>query len=142
MAMASNGLQHGITGINITPLIDVLLVLLIIFMVIVPATSHGLGANLPQPPKAGQPDAGDAIVVEIAAGPEDAPEYSINQAHFAKGEMVEQLTRIFVGRRDKVVFVKADPGMQYANVAEVVDMAHQANVDHVGLITAPGNRKR
>src|SRR5690348_744923 len=87
MAMTANESGGGIIGINVTPLIDVLLVLLIIFMVIVPVTSHGLGSTIPQQPKSGQTDRQDAVVVQVIAGTDGRLTYLLNQAPIAKSEI-------------------------------------------------------
>jgi biopolymer transport protein TolR len=140
MAMPGTDTKHGITGINVTPLIDVLLVLLIIFMVVVPVASKGLKSDIPQPAKHPQADAG-TVVVEVLAGAGGEPSYLINQTSFAKSQIESQLANIFASRQQKVMFVKADSSIAYAKVAEVIDMGHQASVDTVGLIT-PGMQAR
>jgi biopolymer transport protein ExbD/biopolymer transport protein TolR len=142
MAMTGNDTKHGITGINVTPLIDVLLVLLIIFMVIVPVTSRGLGSRVPQPPKDGQPGPDDAVVVQVIAGSGDQLTYVLNQTPLPKSEIRATLARIFASRQKKVVFVKADPSIEYARVTEVIDLAHQASVDEIALLTPAAERLR
>ena len=136
---ASNGTKHAVSGINVTPLIDVLLVLLIIFMVIVPVTPKGLDALIPQPPKDRQnpanPDA--TIVLQVLSNGAGEPIYKINQTSLLKTEIEPQLESIFASRQSKVMFVKADADLDFSKVAEVIDLAHQANVDDVGLM-APG----
>jgi biopolymer transport protein ExbD/biopolymer transport protein TolR len=140
MAMPGTDTKHGITGINVTPLIDVLLVLLIIFMVIVPVASRGLQSNIPQSARHARPDAG-AVVVEVLAGAGGELSYLINQTPFAKSQIETELANIFASRQQKVMFVKAGPSIEYAKVAEVIDMGHQASVDTVSLIT-PGMQAR
>ena len=137
MAFAGANTKHGITGINVTPLIDVLLVLLIIFMVIVPVTSRGLNSAVPQPPNRVQTDRQDFVVVQVVAGADGRVAYLLNQAPVAKADLQSRLTALFNARQNKVVFVKADRSIQYASVAEVIDFAHAAQVDTVALIT-PG----
>ena len=135
MAIPATDAKHGITGINVTPLIDVLLVLLIIFMVIAPVASSGLTSNIPQPPKHSQPDREDTVVVQIVAGPRGELTYLLNQMPLAKSEIAARLAGIFANRQQKTIFVKADPSIEYARIAEVIDMGHQAEVDNIGLIT-------
>ena len=139
MAMGGGGGQGGLMGnINVTPMIDVLLVLLIIFMVIVPVTPKGLDALVPQPPKNHQdtPENDRTIVVQIAHHPGGgAPSYKINQDDVAKAELESKLTAIFASRAERVMFVKGDEDLNFADVAEVIDMGHGAGVDHIGLIT-------
>jgi biopolymer transport protein ExbD/biopolymer transport protein TolR len=137
MGMA-NGVSTGIavSEINITPLIDVLLVLLIIFMVIVPVTPRGLGAVIPQPPKSAAP-ADDAIIVSVLANGSGEPSYQINQSVVSKSQIESRLAGIFASRQQKTMFVKADESIAFSKVSEVIDMGHQADVENIGLIT-PG----
>ena len=139
MSMGSGGTGNAVSEINVTPLIDVLLVLLIIFMVIVPATPRGLDAVIPQPAKdeAIQPSAPIVVEVQSRAGAE--PIYRINEAQFAKQELESKLAAIFVVRERKVMFVKADAGLEFSKVAEVVNMGHRANVQDIGLMTMREN---
>ncbi len=138
MGMADGvGTGRAVSGINVTPLIDVLLVLLIIFMVIVPVAPKGLNAVTPQPPKvqSAEPPA-DTIVVSVVANAEGEPSYLINRDAFHKAEIEPKLVQIFSTRRDKTMFVKADASLEFSRIAEVIDMGHRAQVDNVGLISS------
>jgi biopolymer transport protein TolR len=133
---SSNGTTHAVSEINVTPLIDVLLVLLIIFMVIVPLAPKGLDASIPEPAKDLRVEAAPStIVVEVRANGVGEPTYKINETAFAKSDLEPRLAAIFATRREKVMFVRADAGLEFSKVAEVVDMGHEADVQSIGLIT-------
>jgi biopolymer transport protein ExbD/biopolymer transport protein TolR len=131
------GTDKAVSDINVTPLIDVLLVLLIIFMVIVPVTPKGLETLIPQPPKDKTVDntSDRTIVVQIQANGKGEPTYLINQDVFPKSQLEAKLADIFSTRQEKVMFVKGDASLDFSKVAEVIDMGHQAEVDNIGLIT-------
>ncbi len=138
MAMGSKGGMQA--EINVTPMIDVLLVLLIIFMVITPLTPKGLNALVPQPPpkdaKEPPPDTQRTIVVQLLTSNGPQPLLKINQDDVTWDNLRNQLETIYKLRAEKVMFVKADDDLPFSDVASVIDIAHSAGVDKVGLITA------
>jgi biopolymer transport protein ExbD len=137
MAMTTGKSGGAMGDINVTPMIDILLVLLIIFMVIVPVTPKGLDALVPQPPKnpQNQPQNDRTIVVQVIYRPGAAPSYKINEKDVAKTDLLPQLTEIYANRAERVMFVRGDDDLNFAYIAEVIDIAHGANVDHIGLMT-------
>ncbi len=136
MGMAVGGSGKGPKAdINMTPMIDVLLVLIIIFMVITPLTPKGLEALIPQPPPPGQQaNASDVrtVVIEV----DKNHQYSINSEPTTEQAMGGRLEDIFKTRAERVVFIKGDPDLDFLWVAKAIDVAHGAGIDKVGLMTA------
>ena len=140
MGMTVGGQGGPKSDINMTPMIDVLLVLIIIFMVITPLTPKGLEALVPQPPPPDQkPTLSDQRTVVIVI--DDKHQMCINcappiQTPLDDKQMAESLTNIFKTRAERVVFVKGDPSLEFQWVAKAIDLAHGALIDKVGLMTA------
>jgi biopolymer transport protein TolR len=134
MAMTAGGKKGPKSDINMTPMIDVLLVLIIIFMVITPLTPHGLEALVPQPPPPNQkPNQADLRTVVIVLDKDGS--IKINQDPVQEKDLQERLVDIFKTRAERVVFVKGDPDLEFAPVARAIDIAHGAGIDKVGLMT-------
>jgi biopolymer transport protein TolR len=120
--------------INVTPMIDVLLVLLIIFMVIVPAIPKGEAALLPKASSQGE-NRNDAVVLEVLKDAAGQVSFRINQQGVARGDLAGRLAAIFANRAQRVLFVKGDDQLKFTEIAEVIDIGRAAGVDHVGLLT-------
>jgi biopolymer transport protein ExbD len=131
------GSGSSMSEINVTPMIDILLVLLIIFMVIVPVTPKGLDALVPQPPKNPQQQqpSDRTIVVQVLYSPGQPPAYRINDTDVTHAELLPKLTEIYANRAERVMFVRGDDNVNFAYIADVIDIGKAANVDHIGLMT-------
>jgi biopolymer transport protein TolR len=138
MAMSMGSAGGNMSEINVTPMIDILLVLLIIFMVIVPTTPHGLEALVPQPPKNPQQQQQPndrTIVVQVFYRPGGQPTYKINEDDVTHADLLPRLTAIYANRAERVRFIKGDDNVNFGAIADVMDIAKSANVDHIGLMT-------
>lgn len=128
MAMGGNG-----TGpqMNVTPMIDVLLVLIIIFMVIAPIKPVGFDSTVPQPsPQEAAPAPPSTVVIYVKAG----GQVEVNRQPVVLGELATKLLSVFHGRPDATVFVGGDPDLEFGAIAAAIDQARGAGIRRVALL--------
>ena len=133
MASAPKGSRAVLSEINVTPLVDVMLVLLIIFMVTAPMMQQGLDVELPQTSSSGVPTSDEPFVLVIKKD----KSLSAGNVKLSIGTLKQKLTAIFSTRKNKQVYIQADRQVDYGTVAEVMGEVRAAGIYAIGLITLP-----
>ena len=128
-----NNPNKTMAEINVTPLVDVMLVLLIIFMVTAPMLSMGIDVNLPRVKSKSVDVTEEKLVLTI----NEAKEIYLNKTKLPLGEINSKLEAIFSNRIDREVFLRADKNVPYGFVVEVMSEIRKAGVDKLGMITEP-----
>jgi biopolymer transport protein TolR len=137
MGMGIGKKGGAMNEINMTPMIDVLLVLLIIFMVVQQGLQRGVSVQVPPPPDQNQvaqqlPDQ-DQIVLEVKPG----PLFAINQQPVDAANLESRLREVFATRNRKVVFIKGEENLKYGDIIQAVDASRGAGITIVGLVPRP-----
>jgi biopolymer transport protein TolR len=130
MAMSAGGGKGLTNEPNVTPMIDVLLVLLIIFMLVVPMSRKAIDLQLPDPTEQPQSDnPPPQIVLEVLPG----QRFAVNKEPLDRQSLPKRLKEIYDGRPEKVIFVKGDPKVKYSDVIFAMDVARGAGVKVIGV---------
>ncbi|MDX2168855.1 MAG: protein TolR [Deltaproteobacteria bacterium] len=136
MAFSSERNNEALSQINVTPLVDVMLVLLVIFMVTAPIMHQGVDVNLPKVQAGGLSGEEVQLVVTVAAG---GATY-LNDASMAPSELATKLQAILRERPDRNVYLRADEAVPYGDVMRVIGALREAGVQRLGMITEPPAR--
>ena len=133
MSMKVGSGKGSMSDINITPYIDILLVLLIIFMVITPVRQMDLNVKVPQTAEPEQQAAIDPNVIVVSIG--ESAQIAINQEQVSIANLGRELEKIYSARSNKNMFVSASPRLPYGDIVRIIDIAKGAGVGEIGLIT-------
>jgi biopolymer transport protein TolR len=132
MGMSAGNANTGLNNEpNVTPMIDVLLVLLIIFMMVVPMSRKAIDTQLPDPNPAQVPASPNVDQIVLSVNPDN--KFAINKEEVSKERLAARLKEIYDGRPEKIIFVKGDTTIQFQNVIFAMDVARGAGVKIIGV---------
>jgi biopolymer transport protein TolR len=134
----SGGERKLMSEINVTPLVDVMLVLLIIFMVTAPMMMQGMDVQLPQTKSKAIPSKEERLVISI----NKAQEIFINQYRVSREELREKLKVLYQNKQEGEVFLRADRSLPYGFVVQVMSDIKNAGIEKLGMVTEPGEEKK
>jgi biopolymer transport protein TolR len=137
MVTAGNQRRRFLADINVTPFVDVMLVLLVIFMVTAPMMQHGIDVNLPRVASKSLPAKEDIMVITINA----KKEIFLNESKIGLQEFKEKFPKIMENRISKDVFLKADKTVPYGMVVEVMAEIKKAGIERLGMVTSQYEEK-
>ncbi len=137
MAMGGNDDDRGMMAqINVTPLVDVMLVLLVIFMVTAPMMQQGVQVNLPKADTKGMSAQEDTVIVSV----DKSGRTFLNKDEIPSGDLRRKLTELFATRTKKEVFLKADAGVPYGEVVRAMADIKGAGIERLGMVTEPPHK--
>lgn len=137
MAMGGNDDDRGMMAqINVTPLVDVMLVLLVIFMVTAPMMQQGVQVNLPKADTKGMSAQEDTVIVAV----DRSGRTFINKDEVPGGDLRKKLAEMFATRTKKEVFLKADAGVPYGEVVRAMAEIKGAGIERLGMVTEPAQK--
>lgn len=137
MAMGRGNDERGMVAeINVTPLVDVMLVLLVIFMVTAPMMQQGVQVNLPKADTKGMSAQEDTVIVAV----DKAGRTFINKDEVPSGDLRRRLSDMFATRTKKEVFLKADAGVPYGEVVRAMADIKGAGIERLGMVTEPAQK--
>ena len=138
MSMDVGGAKGGIkSDINVTPLVDVMLVLLIIMMLIAPMLQQGVAVQMPEAANTGEkPDTQDQTVVAI----DSRGAFYVNALPVTPDNLIPQVQRVLEGKTEKIVYLKGDKDAKYSAIMNVMDALRKAQIENIALITEKKNK--
>jgi biopolymer transport protein ExbD len=138
MAMDTGGSKGSVkSDINVTPLVDVMLVLLIIMMLIAPMLQQGVAVQMPEAANTGEkPDTQDQTVVAI----DSRGAYYVNALPVTPDNLVSQVQRVLEDKKEKIVYLKGDKDAKYSAIMDAMDAFRKAQIENIALITEKKNK--